>query len=745
MVQITDKYRLTQEGYVEFDSWLEKVKSFYPKDQLNTISEAIDLSMSIGIDMPSNLGGNCFQVGVEIASILFDLEVDEQTIAAGLLFELYYGGHVEADLILERLGHPTLVILDGANNMAQVRMLQNQQSQSTQMDQFRRMMLSMIKDVRIVLVKLAERICLLRSNKYNWTENYKNIMAREILDIYAPLANRLGLFKLKWEMEDRAFLCLYPVAYKKIAKQLNRKRLERESYLNSCIEQLNSKLAESQIRNFEVSGRVKHIYSIWRKLKNKNLNFDDLYDIRALRILVDTIADCYNALAIVHAKWQPIPSEFSDYIATPKANGYQSIHTVVYGPDQRILEVQIRTFEMHQASEMGVAAHWRYKEGVKYDPSFEARIEWMRSLLGWQKQLIEESDYLDHQNTKNIIEESVEDRVYVFTPEGDVLDLPVGSTPLDFAYYVHTMVGHRCRGAKVNGRIVNLTYQLKMSDRVQILTHKEPKPSLDWANQSLGFVHSAKIRARILRWFKIQNRQENAILGKDRLLNQLKNAELKQVDYEMVAEQFNHQDEESLFAAIETGDLRLNQVANYILEHFSRLKPQQDQEILKVVKSSAFSADIEKELKESDLVIYGIDNLLSHVAGCCKPVSGDEIIGYITQGRGVSVHRVDCKNMQRLRVQAPERVIDVYWGKVDKKRYVVDLLVTGYEKDQFSRGIFHLFSDQQVSVFKSELQLQKKDDLDYLYLRIAIIDTEHLKRIISQIKGLKGIVSVNRI
>ncbi|MCF6776675.1 RelA/SpoT family protein [Thiotrichales bacterium 19X7-9] len=742
MVQITDKYRLTQEGYVEFDSWLEKVKCFYPKDQLNTISEAIDLSMSIGIDMPSQLGGNCFQVGVEIASILFDLEVGEETIAAGLLFELYYGGHIEIDLILERLGHDVLSILDGANNMAQVRMLQNQKSQITQVDQFRRMMLSMIKDVRIVLVKLAERVCLLRSNKDNWTENYKNIMAREILDIYAPLANRLGLFKLKWEMEDRAFFCLYPVAYKKIAKQLKRKRLERESYIDDCIKILKSKLTDSPIAHYDVSGRVKHIYSIWRKLKNKTLDFNDLYDIRALRILVDDIEDCYSALALVNQLWEPIASEFSDYIATPKPNGYQSIHTVVIGPSERTLEVQIRTFQMHQDSEMGVAAHWRYKEGVQYDPSFEARIEWMRSLLGWQKQLIEESDYLDQQNTKDIIEEIVEDRVYVFTPDGDVLDMPVGSTPLDFAYYVHTMVGHRCRGAKVNDRIVNLTYQLKTGDRVQILTHKEPRPSLDWANQSLGFVHSAKIRARILRWFKIQNRQENALLGKERLLNQLKNAELKQVDYEKVAEHFNHQDEESLFAAIETADLRLNQIANHIVEHYSKVKPKEN---VQIVKSSVFHGQAERDIKESDLVIYGIDNLLSHTAGCCKPVSGDEILGYITQGRGVSVHRLDCKNMQRLMMQSPERVIDVYWGKVDKKRYVVDLLVTGFERDNFSKQIFYLLADQHISVFKSEMQLMKKDDLDHLYLRIAIIDTEQLQKLKSQIQGIRGVISVGRI
>ena len=616
MVQITDKYRLTKEGYVDFNSWLERVKNFYPKAQLDTISEAVDLLMSLGVDTPSQLGGNCFQVGVEIASILFDEEVDEETIAAGLLFELYYVDKIEPDLILERLGQSVLSLIDGAKNMAQVRLLQNQKASGSQKDQFRRMMLGMIKDVRIVLVKLAERVCLLRSNKENWTESYKRIMATEILDIYAPLANRLGLFKLKWEMEDRAFQCLYPVEYKKIARQLKRKRLERESYVQDCISSLKHVLEKSNVKNFEVSGRVKHIYSIWRKLKKKDLVFDQLFDIRAMRILVDDVTDCYSALALVNQLWEPIPSEFSDYIQTPKANGYRSIHSVVLGPDQRTVEVQIRTFQMHQDSEMGVAAHWRYKEGVKHDPSFEARIEWMRSILGWQKQVFEESEIVIDDQLK---QEVVDDQIYVFTPNGDVIDLPKGSTPLDFAYHVHTMVGHRCKGAKINDRIVNLTYQLQTGDRVKILTHKEPKPSRDWANQSLGFVFSSKIRARISRWFKIQNREENAIFGKEKLFNQLKSVTLKSVDYEKVAKQFNHKDEESLFAAIETGDLKLNQVANFVIEHYAK----EEVETTSKIEKEIFSSEI-KEVKESDLVIYGVDNLLSYERLWAKTVPGPD-------------------------------------------------------------------------------------------------------------------------
>ncbi|MCF6807040.1 bifunctional (p)ppGpp synthetase/guanosine-3',5'-bis(diphosphate) 3'-pyrophosphohydrolase [Thiotrichales bacterium 19S9-12] len=736
MVQITDKYRLTQDGYVEFDSWLKAIQAFYSKDRLEVISQAVDIAMSLGIDMQSKLGANCFQVGVEIASVLFDLEVDEEAIAAGLLFELYYSNYIDSETIKEKLGSSVLAILNGANNMTQVRLLQNKNPQMQQVDQFRRMMLSMIQDVRIVLVKLAERICLLRSNKSNWTEHYKNLMAREILDIYAPLANRLGLSKIKWEMEDRAFFCLYPVEYKKIAQKINRKRLERESYITDSIDTLKESLQQGGIKCFNLSGRVKHIYSIWRKLRNKESSFDELYDIRALRILVNDIPECYRALAIVNALWEPIPSEFSDYIATPKPNGYQSIHTVVYGLDNKTVEVQIRTYQMHEQSEMGVAAHWRYKEGVKYDPSFEARIEWMRSLLGWQEQLVESGD----DRAKAFIEGASDDRVYVFSPEGDVFDLPKGSTPLDFAYHVHTMVGHRCRGAKVNERIVNLTYQLKTGDRVQIMTYKEPKPSLDWANKALGYVYSTKIRARILRWFKIQNREENALLGKERLLNQLKSIELKSVDYLKVANHFNHQDELSLFAAIETADLRLNQVVNYIVEHYGKIKSIEEG---KLGKLTPFHSNVEHIGHSSDLVIYGVDNLLSHIAGCCKPVLGDNIIGYITQGRGVSVHRDDCKNLKRLMLLSPYRMIDVHWGNSDETNYAVDLLVRGFERDHVSRHIFQLLADQKISIVKSEIQ--QKEELDEIYLRITIGDTLELDKVINQIRSLKGVLFVSRV
>ncbi|WP_440993146.1 RelA/SpoT family protein [Cysteiniphilum litorale] len=733
MVQVTDKYALTDEGLIDFQKWLPLLEDFYPKQRLATIAGAIDILAQYGVDEPSVHGGTCFGYGVEMAAVLFDLQADEESVAAALLFELHYNQKISPELVLESCGEAVLKILDGATAMSAVRALQNDKPNQAQIDTFRKMLLTIVEDVRIVLVKLADRVCTMRAVK-NWTESYKQTIAKEILEIYAPLANRLGLSKTKWELEDRAFACLYPVEYKKIARGLKKKRLQREAYIHDAMEMLAAELKKENI-HFELSGRVKHIYSIWRKLRKKERNLDELYDIRAMRVLVDSVDECYRALSIVNQLWEPIASEFADYIATPKPNGYRSVHTVVYGPEHLTLEIQIRTQQMHNESEMGVAAHWRYKEGVKHDPSYEARVNWLRSLLDWETELADElkSDELKKELAGN--------RVYVFTPNGDVIDLELGSTVLDFAYMVHTMIGHRTKGAKINGKIVPLTTKLSTGDKVEILTHKEPSPSLDWSNAGSGFIYSAKIRARVARWFKQLNKEQNAALGRERLLDELKHHRLKSIDYTEVASHFNMADEETLYAGIETGSLRFNQVVNYIVEHYKLIEKPTVEEV--AIKSVNVTQSLKDNARKTDLTIYGVDNLLSHMAGCCKPVQGDDIVGYLTHGRGVTVHRAVCPNFLRLSLSSPERVLDVQWGKKDLRRYQVDLLLICSDVEKAVHEVTSILTIEKITI--AALQPSHSDKHKTIKLSLILMDMQTLDTLAKKMSSTAYVENVTRV
>ena len=733
MVQVTDRYQLTEEGLIDFEQWFPLIESFYPKERLRVIAGALDILAECGVDEPSVHGGTCFTYGIEMAAVLFDLQADEESIASALLFELHYHNKVPAEHITQVCGQSVLKILDGAKAMSSVRALQNPQPSQSQIDTFRKMLLTIVEDVRIVLVKLADRVCTMRAVK-NWTENYKQTIAREILEIYAPLANRLGLSKTKWELEDRAFACLYPVEYKKIARSLRKKRLQREAYIQGVIETLSIELKQQSIR-FELSGRVKHIYSIWCKLRKKDRQLSQIYDVRAVRILVDNVDDCYSALSVVNNIWSPIPSEFADYIATPKENGYCSIHTIVYGPEGLTLEVQIRTFAMHEESEMGVAAHWRYKEGVRHDPSYEARVNWLRSLLDWESQLALQLD------NSELNKQSTMDRVYVFTPNGDVIDLELGATVLDFAYMVHTMVGHRTKGAKINGSIVPLSTQLVTGDKVEILTQKEPNPSLDWANSGSGFIHSAKIRARVSRWFKQQNKEQNAILGREKLLAELKGKRLKTIDYEQVSKHFNMADEETFYASVETAALRFNQVINYILEQFS-IKEKEQHDNIAIIAQKPANGIGKQHYKKTDLTIYGVDNLLSHMAGCCKPVQGDEIVGYLTHGRGVTVHRTVCSNFLKLRLNAPERVIEVQWGKQDLQRYQVDLLLVCSEVAKAANEVASILNIEKISIVR--LLPSHSEKHRTIKLSILLNDMQELESLTKKITSTEHVEAITR-
>ena len=506
------------------------------------------------------------ELGAEMVEILVTLNMDMDTLNAALIFPLLDNNILSQDQVNEMWAKRIAKLVKGATDMEGIRALQNKGSDkiaASQVDNLRHMLLAMVEDVRAVVIKLAERICYLQQIK-EADEETKVLVAREISSIYAPLANRLGIGQLKWELEDLSFRYLQPTIYKKLAKQLAEKRIDRENYIQDFVSKVEDSLKEMHVVG-SANGRPKHIYSIYRKMQKKELQFEQLFDVRAVRVVVEKIQDCYAALGAIHTMWHHIPSEFDDYIANPKPNGYQSIHTVVLGDEGKAIEVQIRTQKMHEDSELGVAAHWKYKEGSaggKSAGGYEEKIAWLRKLLAWQEDLADSEDLVDE-----IRSQVFDDRVYVFTPNGEVIDLPAGSTPVDFAYYIHSQVGHRCIGAKIANHIVPFTYQLKTGDQVEILTQKEPNPSRDWLNPNLGYLNAPRARHKVATWFRKQDRDKNILAGRELLETELAKVKLKLSDVSPAIERFNVSSDDDIFAGIGNGDLRLNQLVHFLDEH----------------------------------------------------------------------------------------------------------------------------------------------------------------------------------
>lgn len=579
---------------------------------------------------------------LEMAAILSDLSAGPETLAAALCFPAVTQKILAIDDIQEK--HPVIVhILHGAQQM-QAMHGRSKANSTAQQEHLRKMLIAMINDVRVALVKLAEQLWILRHIEV-LSPPKQHALAQDIQQIYAPLANRLGIGQVKWEMEDRALKILHPEDYQAISAQLNMRRVDREQYLQDVLQQVGTTLASHHIPA-EVTGRIKHINSIWRKMQLKGLSFEGLFDIRALRILVRDVRACYRALSTIHTLWPALQHEFADYIAVPKPNGYQSIHTIVVGPEQKTIEIQIRTFTMHEDAEMGVAAHWRYKEGGGQDANMETRIAWLRSLLDWQQ------EWQGKAPSDN--DHVVDSHIYVFTPGGDVVALPAGSTPVDFAYHVHTEVGHRCRGAKVDGKMVTLNTPLHTGQQIDIVTGKESKPSRDWIRESKGYVASHRARQKIQYWFRQLNKTENIHEGKELVLKAIKRAGLKIPDFDVMAPKFNVKTGEDLLAAVATGDARLKLVLD-------QAKYQQGLLVDALINQP--EPEQAPKASQNDLVIQGVDNLLFKLAGCCQPEWGDDVQGYITQGRGVTVHAKTCPTLAKLRHKRPERLVSVRWGK----------------------------------------------------------------------------------
>lgn len=682
--------------------------------------------------------------GVEMVGILLTLSMDTDTVKAAILYPFVEAGHVTLEQVAQKFGLVIRRLLQGVVDMEAIRSLQNvhsDKSSEVQVDRVRRMLLAMVEDVRAVVIKLAERITCLREVK-NSDEETRVLVAKEIANIYAPLANRLGIGQLKWELEDLSFRYLHPDTYKRIASLLHEKRLAREAYINEFVGGLKTSLLASGIEA-DVYGRPKHIYSIWRKMQKKNLDFDELFDVRAVRVVTEHLQDCYGALGVVHSQFRHIPREFDDYVANPKPNGYQSIHTVVLGPEGKTVEIQIRTEQMQQDAELGVAAHWKYKEGgtSPKQSGFEDKIAWLRKLLAWQEDMAESGSLVDELRSQVF-----EDRVYVFTPKGEVVDMPLGATPLDFAYYIHSQIGHRCIGAKIDGRIVPFTYVLQTGDQVEVITQKQPNPSRDWMNPNQGFLRTSRARAKVSNWFKKQDRDKNIVAGRELLDKELDRLNLQfSAINKTVLERFNVSQLDDLLAGIGGGDLRINQLLNYLQGlHKKPTSAEEDQAVLRQLELNA-AKKVPAVTSKGHIVVQGVGNLMTNIAGCCQPIPGDEIIGFITQGRGISIHRNDCEQLKELQNQHPERLVEAVWGENNAGGYKITLRVVANDRSGLLRDITTILANEKINVVEFSSRSNRKQQTATMDMALRIYNIDTLSRALAKISQLPDIIEAKRL
>ncbi|USD38519.1 MULTISPECIES: GTP diphosphokinase [Ferrimonas] len=690
-------------------------------------------------DVDTKVVDACLIRAREMVEILLPLNMDIDTLEASLLFTCIDEQVLTLEQVEAEFGERLLPLIKSVQVMDAIRTLQTGTGISAsegQIDNLRRMLLAMVEDVRAVVIKLAEGVVMLREVK-NADEETRVVLAREVRDIYAPLANRLGIGQLKWELEDLSFRYLHPDTYKEIAKLLDEKRIDRQNYIEEFVSGLQKQLDADGIRA-EVYGRPKHIYSIWKKMQKKNLAFSELFDVRAVRIIAERLQDCYAALGVVHTQWRHLPNEFDDYVATPKPNGYQSIHTVVLGPQAKSVEIQIRTEQMHQDAELGVAAHWKYKEGPQSGKSsgFEEKINWLRKILQWQEDVVESGNLVDE-----VRSQVFEDRVYVFTPRGDVVDLPAGSTVLDFAYYIHSVVGHRCIGAKIDGRIVPFTTIVETGQRVEIITAKQPNPKRDWLNPSLGYIKTSRARAKIAHFFKLEDKDKNAAAGKEMMETELQRHGLKLEDAHSAVQRFNMHALEDLLAAIGGGDIRLNQVINHIQSRHKREQDSDEEALAELVSRPP----TKPRQSSGQIEVNGVGNLMTHMAKCCQPLPGDPIYGYITQGRGVSVHREECEQLASLLGKHPERGVEVVWGESVSGGYTVSIRVIANDRGGLLRDVTTLLANEKSNVLEMRSHSDAKQHTAAIELKLELFNMDSLTRLVSRLSQIPGVLEVGRL
>lgn len=749
MVQVRDHHPLQDESVIDIHQWVSELMDKVTSNGIDpdVLVSACELSRA----SEANSDHECdeiwaatvssFRAGLEMAEILIELHLyDQDSLVAAILYRAVREGRLPILTVQKTYGKNVSQLIDSVLRMAVISTLRSDSVDGVfghdahqQAEKVREMLVSIIDDVRVALIKIAERTCAIRALKTASKEKQLRV-AREIFDVYAPLAHRLGIGQLKWELEDLAFRYLETDEYMRIARLLDERRMDRQRYIDELINTLKTELGKAGV-DADIAGRAKHIYSIWKKMHRKDVGFSQIYDIRAVRVLVPTVADCYTVLGIVHSHWRTIPNEFDDYIASPKENGYRSLHTAVIGPNRKVLEIQIRTHEMHEDAEYGVCSHWRYKgtDTQATANSYEDKISWLRQVLEWHEEIEDEgvSDLLSRDNAT--------DRVYVFTPEGHVVDLAAGSTPLDFAYRIHTSIGHRCRGAKVNGKIVPLNTPLRTPDQVTILTGKQESPSLDWLSPALNYLHTTRARAKVQQWFRKQNHEKNAHSGKQMLEREIRQLNLKEVDLDALAEKFNKQGADGLYAAIGSGDVGIDQVVNAMVSHLEISNKKRTRSFPVPVKASRYA--------ETEVYIYGVGNLLTRIAGCCSPIPGDQISGYVTDGRGVSVHRKDCGNLLRLQSYEPERILEVHWGTEPQQAYPVKIRVDAYDRSGLLRDITAVLDKAGLNILAMNTKSDQGDTGVAVRMDVTVEVTkiEQLSAVIARLREIPNMTSVQRL
>jgi len=742
--------------------WLTGVSKGRSNSDLKRIEKAAKFAIDAHKGQKRTSGEDYVNHTFAVAAIVHELGLDTDVVIAALLHDTVEDTPVTLEKIKLSFGQQVSGLVDGVTKMeaieefsehetehpdrstalvsvdklqAATKTAQAQkQRQDIKAESLRKMMLAMVDDVRVVLIKLSDRLHNMRTLGAVSVEKQKRV-ATETLEIFSPLANRLGVWQIKWELEDLAFRYIEPEIYKSIAARLSERRVDRERYINGFISDLQLELQNENI-DAQINGRAKHLFSIWNKMQKKGLEFDELFDVRAVRVLVDSVQDCYAALGIIHTKWKYISGEFDDYIATPKENNYRSIHTAIIGPQGKVVEVQIRTNEMHDYNELGIAAHWRYKEGRSdSDDAVNNKILWLRQLLEWKDEVSDANEFIDR-----VKDEVFQDRVYVFSPQGRVIDLSYGSTPIDFAYAIHTEVGHRCRGAKVNGKMVQLTYQLKTGEQIEIITSKSGGPSLDWLDPHKGYVHSRRARSGIQHWFRHENREETIAHGRALLERELDRMNLQEVGLEQLAKRLGVEETDEMYFKLADGSIKPGRAA-VTAQRILKPKTEEEEQLEISFKQARITKD---ERKAADLSILGVSDLMTNLAKCCQPVPGDKVLGFVTRGDGITIHRDSCPNILYQQNTSAERIVEVTWGADKEHTYEMTIQLKAFDRKGLLKDVSSVFADERVNVLALNTRTETDDLSVHMEALVEVRNLEEMSKLLAKLDQLPNVLSVKR-
>ncbi|OMG54637.1 GTP pyrophosphokinase [Azonexus hydrophilus] len=727
----------------DFEQFLAILSAGLPAPDVQRLQDAVSYAWETYGDRTLGSGERVWSHALGMAVIIAGLKLDVESRIAAVLFAIPAQEEHGVARIEEKFGKPAAHLVHGIFRLNRLRPIakgfvavdieageSNPAEMRAQVEVLRKMLLAMVEDIRVVLLRLASRTQTLRYYAAN-PDDLRVQVARETLELYSPLANRLGVWELKWELEDLSFRFIHPDIYKTIAKQLDEKRSEREAFISDAVAKVRGELVASGITNAEIYGRPKHIFSIWNKMRKKGVDFSEVYDVRALRIIVDDVKDCYTALGIVHNLWQPISKEFDDYISNPKGNHYRSLHTAVHCPDGRSLEIQIRTWEMHKHAELGVAAHWRYKEGARAPgaDAYDEKIAWLRQLLTWKNEVADSSDWVNHYK-----QAALDETIYVMTPQGRVVDLPSGSTAVDFAYRVHTDLGHRCRGAKVDGHLLPLNTPLETGQQVEIVTAKLGGPSRDWLNPSLGYIHTKSARTKVRAWFSTLALEETLTEGRALIAKELQRAGQSGGNIDELARKLDFAKADDLYIAAARGELNQRQ--------FQTVARGGEAALENLVPDAVATKPRKPVEGNQGILIVGVDKLLTQLARCCKPAPPDEIQGFITRGKGISIHRADCSNFANLAALHPERVIETDWGGETTGVFACDIVVDAHDRQGLLRDISEIFTREKLNVVG--VNTQSRQGNAHMSFTVEITNLRQLQRTLTLIHEVEGVVGVRR-